>query len=87
MNHSILYCGLTLIKLELRENKEEDILFPGFKKVCIPNFTHLNYKYISALCLDVFKYIMVSTQTSTNISLLLLKKTKTFLQTTLKRDL
>lgn len=48
----------------------------------------VGHKYVSALCLDAFNFITVSTQTSTNISLLLLKEhTKTFSQTTLERSL
>jgi len=63
-------------------------LLSGFKTDHVPDCTLLSHEYISALCFDAFNFIMVSTQTSTNISLLLLKEhTKTFSQTTLERSL
>lgn len=64
------------IKLGLREDRDGYFWFSGFKKRLCPRWCFLSPWDISALCLDAFHFITVSTPTSTNISLLLLREQK-----------
>lgn len=62
------------IKLGLRQGRWL-LVFWIQKRLC-PRQCYLSPWDISALCLDAFHFIMVSTPTSTNISLLLLREQK-----------
>lgn len=53
---------LISISIGIKRKQEGGILLSGFKTDHVPDCTLLSHEYISALCLDAFSFIMVSTQ-------------------------